>query len=164
MTPLDFLRAKRAHAARLANQSGASGERLAVAEMEHWIARPSGTGLKTLLKLLLDNGSAVKGSSFDVIHVPGLSTLDFTNESDLRSAFPSMTFIEIKTATQSRVKPGFGGFFFALTESEITAAEILGARHRVALFNRLTGEVLLTSVSEILAKAKSSNWQLSVQL
>ncbi len=106
----------------------------------------------------------MKGSSFDVIHAPGLSTLDFTNESDLCSAFPSMTFIEIKTATQPRVKPGFGGFFFALTESEITAAEILGARHRVAFFNKLTGEVLLTSVSEILAKAKSSNWQLSVQL
>ena len=75
-----------------------------------------------------------------------------------------MCFVEIKSANQARVKPGFSGFFFALTESEIVAAEALGKRHLVALYNKLTGELCLTSVPEILARAKSSNWQLSVQL
>jgi len=75
-----------------------------------------------------------------------------------------MCFIEIKSANQSRVKPGFNGFFFALTESEISAADQLKERHRVALYNKVTGEVLLTSVTEILARAKSSTWQVSVQL
>ena len=67
-------------------------------------------------------------------------------------------------ANQTRVQPGFKGFFFALTESEIAAAERLGSRHRVALFNNSTGELLITSVPEIISRAKSMNWQLSVQL
>lgn len=62
------------------------------------------------------------------------------------------------------MKPGFAGFFFALTEGEMAAAEALGSRHRVALFNKLTGELKLSSVQDILARARSSNWQLSVQL
>lgn len=76
----------------------------------------------------------------------------------------AVKLIEIKSASQARVKPGFAGFFFALTEGEIVAAEALGSRHRVALYNKLTGELQLTSVPEILARARSSNWQLSVQL
>ena len=75
-----------------------------------------------------------------------------------------MCFVEIKTASQSRVKPGFDGFFFALTESEIVAAEVLGMCQRVALYNKHTGESLLTSISEILTRKKYSTWQLSVQL
>lgn len=58
----------------------------------------------------------------------------------------------------------FSGFFFALTEGEIAASEALGIRHRVALFNKLTGNIKMTSVVEIVAAAKSTNWQLSVQL
>ena len=70
----------------------------------------------------------------------------------------------IEFASQSRVEPGFSGFFFALTEGEIAAAEILGSRHRVALYNKPAGALLLSSVQEIVQRAKSSNWQLSVQL
>jgi hypothetical protein len=58
----------------------------------------------------------------------------------------------------------FSGFFFALTESEIAAAELLGHRHRVALFNNLTGELLISSVPDIIARTRSMTWQLSVQL
>lgn len=71
--------------------------------------------------------------------------------------------VEIKSARQPRVKSGFAGFFLALTESEVVAAEAWRPRHRVALYNRLTGELQLTSVPEILARAKSTNWQLSGQ-
>jgi hypothetical protein len=73
-------------------------------------------------------------------------------------------FIEIKTANQPRVKPEFAGFLFALTEAEILAAEKLGGRHKVVLYNNLTGELLLTIVSEILGRSRSTNWQASVQL
>lgn len=164
MTPLELIRSKRDHAARLANQSGAAGETLALGAMEHWMPRPSGSGLKMLLSLLRDVGIVIKGTSFDALHIPGISNLDFTNAAEVKPLVPSMTFIEIKTASQPRVKPGFEGYFFALTEGEIAAAEVLGPRHRVALYNKLTGELQLTSVPEILARAKSSNWQLSVQL
>jgi hypothetical protein len=34
----------------------------------------------------------------------------------------------------------------------------------VALYSRTTGQYLLTSVPEILARARSTTWQLSVQL
>ena len=63
-----------------------------------------------------------------------------------------------------RVRPDFSGFFFALAEGELIASEALGSRHRVMLLNKATGTMLLTSVPEILMRAKSTNWQVSVQL
>ena len=161
---IEIIQAKHAHLERFANQSGAAGEAIALLEMEHWIQRPKGAQLKVLLAALGEIGIAIKGSSFDAIALPRSTQVDFSNGTEVRAALPSMCFVEIKTASQSRVKPGFAGFFFALTESEIVAAEQLGLRHRVALYNKLTGELLLTSVSEILTRKKSSTWQLSVQL
>jgi len=75
-----------------------------------------------------------------------------------------MTFIEIKTANQGRVRADFSGYFFAFTEGEIEAAEALGNRHKVMLNNNLTGETLLSSVPELLVRARSTTWQLSIQL
>ncbi|MDT3735873.1 MAG: hypothetical protein ROZ00_06600 [Denitratisoma sp.] len=164
MNPLAVILAKRQHLARLANQSGAAGELTALAEMEHWVPRPKGAGLKVLLAALSESGVKIKGSSFDAIACKDADRLDFGNPAAVRAALPEMTFIEIKTANQTRVRPGFSGFFFALTEGEIAAAEALQQRHRVALYNKLSGELLLTSVPEILARTKSMNWQLSVQL
>jgi hypothetical protein len=164
MNPLEVIEAKRQHLGRMANQSGASGELSALAEMENWVPRPRGAGLKVLLAALAEAGVSIKGSSFDAIALPNISRVDFADPGSVRAALPSMTFIEIKTANQERVRPGFTGFFFALTEGEIAAAEALKARHRVALYNKLSGELLMTSVPEILARTKSMNWQLSVQL
>lgn len=164
MNPLEVIKAKRQHLARMANQSGASGELSALAEMEHWVARPRGAGLKVLLAALAETGLVIKGSSFDAIAFPTAEQINFTDPDMVRTALPRMTFIEIKTANQERVRPGFTGFFFALTEGEIAASEALKERHRVALYNNVSGELLLTSVPEILARTKSMNWQLSVQL
>lgn len=164
MNPLEVIKAKRQHLARMANQSGASGELSALAEMENWFPRPRGVGLKVLLAALIETGVAIKGSSFDAIAFPTAEQVDFTDLDMVRSALPRMTFIEIKTANQGRVRPGFSGFFFALTEAEIAASEALKTRHRVALYNKVSGELLITSVPEILARIKSMNWQLSVQL
>lgn len=162
MTPLEVIRAKRVHLDRLANQSGADGEASALTAADHWIPRPRGPALQALLAALAETGVSIKGSSFDAIAFAG--QLDFRDRTALKAAVPAMTFIEIKTASQGRVRPGFGGFFFALTESEIAAADALGERHRVALYNRASGELLLTSVPQILARARSTTWQLSVQL
>jgi hypothetical protein len=164
MNPLELIRAKRQHVARLANQSGASGEFSVLSEMEHWMPRPRGAGLKILLATLAETGIAIKGSSFDAVALPTAEKIDFTDINAVRSALPRMTFIEIKTANQERVRPGFSGFFFALTEGEIAASDALKERHKVALYNNVSGELLLTSVPEILARTKSMNWQLSVQL
>jgi hypothetical protein len=164
MTPLELIQSKRAHVARLANQRGAAGEQASIEDMEHWVARPSGAALKILLEELRALGKEIKRSSFDALHIPNNSELNFLDPEAVRLALPTIDFIEIKTANQARVKPGFSGFFFALTESEIAASEALGPRHRVALYNKATSELQLTSVPEILARAKSSTWQLSVQL
>lgn len=161
MTPAEVIALKRAHLARFANQSGAAGEQAALLAMS-WMPRPKGPELKTLLAELAAAGVTIKASSFDAIASP--NELDFSDPEAVRSALPSLTFIEVKTANQSRVRENFVGFFFALTENEIVAAEALGERHRVALFNNLTGEMVLTSVPEIIGRTKSMTWQLSVQL
>jgi len=165
MMPLiEIIKAKRAHLARFANQSGAAGEASALAEMTNWVQRPKGKALQVLLASLRDSGVSIKASSFDAIALPPSCKVDFLDLESVAAALPAMCFIEVKSASQSRVKPNFDGFFFALTENEISAADQLGDRHRVALYNKVSGTVILTSVAEILARAKSSTWQLSVQL
>jgi len=157
-----ILEAKRRHLARLANEGGSAGETSAIAASADWVPRPRGPALRALLEVLAESGIRIKPSSFDAIATP--VQVDFENRETLRELISGMIFIEIKSSSQSRVKEGFGGFFFALTESEISAADQLGAQHRVALFNRLSGEVLITSIPEILARSRSTNWQVSVQL
>ncbi|MDN7631677.1 hypothetical protein [Burkholderia cenocepacia] len=164
MNPLEVIEAKRKHLARMANQSGASGELRAVAEMDNWVPRPKGKGLKTLLAALAETGVVIKATSFDAIALPENERVNFEDLGAVSAALSKMTFIEIKTANQERVRPGFTGFFFALTEGEIAASEALRERHCVALYNKLSNELLVTSVPEILARAKSMNWQVSVQL
>ena len=164
MSLIEIIRAKRAHLARLANQQGAAGEQSAIAEMAQWLPRPKGKALRVLLESLLATGVSIKPTSFDAIALPPAYQLDFLDPLQVAAALPEMHFIEIKSCNQARVKPGFDGFFFALTESEIFAADQLRDRHRVALYNKQTGEILLTSVADILSRARSSTWQVSVQL
>ncbi|WP_181242603.1 hypothetical protein [Caulobacter vibrioides] len=162
MDLFEIIAQKRAHLQRLANTNGALGEQGAVFAMQTWLPRPKGVALKALLAALAETGIHIRPSSFDAIAAP--APVDFHDQERLRAQLSDLVFIEIKTANQTRVKPGFAGFFFALTEGEIAAAEALGSRHRVALFNNQTGELLLTSVPEILGRSRSTNWQVSVQL
>lgn len=162
MKPIDVIAAKRAHVARLANQGGAAGEQDVILAKDDWVPRPKGAALRVLLEALADTGISIRPSSFDALAIP--RAIDFSDRDLVRQLLPQIVFIEIKTANQARVQPGFTGFFFALTESEIAAAELLGARHRVALFNNLTGELLMSSVTDIIARTRSMTWQLSVQL
>lgn len=164
MNPIEFIKAKNQHIERLSNQSGASGETIVLEKMPNWLRRPRGIGLKILLAALREDGIEIKGSSFDVIALQNEDKIDFTDAELVKSRLSEMIFIEIKTTTQRRVKEDFSGFFFALTENEITAADVLGGRHKVALYNKLTDKLLITSVSEILTRKKSSSWQLSIQL
>ena len=62
MTPLEFIRSKRAHAARLANQRGAAGERIALEDMKHWLPRPTGAPLKVLLAELRAANKPIKSA------------------------------------------------------------------------------------------------------
>jgi len=164
MKPIEIIRSKREHLARLSNKHGAVGEVGALAEMPNLIPRPRGKELATLLAALLASGVVIKGTAFDAILLPSGDTVDFTNAADVQAKLPSMVFIEVKTANQPRVGHDFSGFFFALTEGEIAAAEALGTRHRVMLYNNLTGRIVMTSIPDLVARAKSLNWQLSLQL
>lgn len=161
---IEIIKAKRAHLARFANQNGATGEASALTEMNQWTPRPKGKALKVLLASLDATGISIKPTSFDAIALPQDYRLDLLDPCQVIEALPLMCFIEIKCANQSRVKPGFRGFFFALTESEISAADQLQERHKVVLFNKISGEVLLTSIAEILQRTTSSTWQVSVQI
>ena len=90
--------------------------------------------------------------------------VDFRDLSEVRRALGRMVFVEIKTANQDRVQDDFAGFFFSLTEKEVEAAEMLGTRHKVALYNAKTGALRITSVREVFRRSRSANWGVSVQL
>ena len=162
----ELLKMKREHVQRLANANGAAGESMALDLLEgsRFVRRPKGIGLRHLMAALAEIGITIKPTSFDVVALPEGQSVDFMSVDSIRLALPQMTFIEVKTANQQRVKPDFSSFFFALTEGEIRAAEALGSRHGVLLINRATNASLLTTVPEILARARSTTWQVSVQL
>jgi len=163
MDAAELIRSRRAHLARLAASHGAGGEVGAVA-LAHWTPKPKGRGMKNLMHALAAAGTPIKASSFDAIALPDGGRVDFDETAAVQRALSTMVFIEIKTANQERVKDDFSGFFFALTEGEIDAAEKLGARHRVALYNARTQRLLMTSVTELLKRARSTTMQLSIQL
>ena len=156
----DLIAIKREHLKRLANQSGAAGEQHVLSENSALFPRPTGRELAALLTTLEQSGIRIKGSSFDAVSLPTGAVANYFDPEIVAKAI----FIEIKTANQTRVQADFTGFFFAFTEGEIQAAEALGSRHRVMLLNRATGQTLLTSVPELLARAKSTTWQVSIQL
>ena len=155
---------KKQHILRLTNQNGAAGEAWVLSDKTRYVPRPKGRQLDKLIGMLEETGISIKKTSFDAIALPDGCSVDFANAASVREHIGSMVFIEIKTANQARVKPDFTGFFFAFTEGEILASEVLGDRHKVLLVNKVTGAVQLSSVLEILARSKSLNWQVSVQL
>lgn len=159
-----LLRMKREHLKRLANQSGAAGEHIVLTSGANLIPRPKGPALKALMEALADAGIKIKKTSFDAIYVPTTTLINFADGASLRNAVRELVFVEIKTANQARVREDFSGYFFAFTEGEVQAAEVLGVRHKVILHNKLTGTTLVTSIPELLARARSTNWQVSVQL
>lgn len=128
---------KRRQLARLANQKGAAGELKILSESRDFVPRPTGQNLRNLLTALRETGVDLKKSSFDAIAVPDGVSVDFSNLVLLRQQITNLIFIEIKTASQSRVKDDFAGYFFAFTEGEVLAAEALGTRYKVLLVNTL---------------------------
>lgn len=164
MNIVDVLNSKKEHIARFANANGAAGETAIIKSSSDLIARPKGKALANLLSVLYETGIEIRGSSFDAIFIPNGRDINLLDIKAIRSVINEIVFVEIKTANQARVKEDFSGFFFALTEKEIQASEALKDRHRVLLYNKETGQMLLTSIPDILARTKSMNWQLSVQL
>jgi hypothetical protein len=160
---LQLLHQRTQQAERLANQGGAAGERTVLASAPaRYHPRPKGRAMKLLLTALKEAGFGFKSTSFDAIELD--AEIDWSDEASIREHISRMVFIEIKTANSARVQPGFSGYFFAITEGEMEAAEALGERHKVLLYNARTEEQLLTSVSALLARARSKTWQLSIQL
>jgi len=150
---------------RLTTQNGAAGEAMVIEERENWIPRPKGEELKVLLSVMEEAGTPIKKSAFDAIALPeGCGPVDLRNPVALRRLLPEMTFVEIKTSKQERVKEDFSGFLFSFTHGELLAAQVLKGRHCVALINKLTGKVLITTVQEILARATSKTHSMTVQI
>ncbi|MGR2998413.1 hypothetical protein ABMY37_01560 [Vibrio vulnificus] len=164
MEILEALLKRKAHADRLSNTSGLEGESFAISQNSTWIERPKGQLLDNLLNELKRTGIDIKRTSFDAIELPKGVSVDFSSVESIQSHLPQMNFIEVKTTSKSSVKDDFSGYFFAFTEGELSAAEQLKTRHEVALINKITGTVFMSSVPELLKRAKSVNWQVSVQL
>ncbi|EJR0951924.1 hypothetical protein QNE88_000430 [Vibrio alginolyticus] len=160
----EILSLRKDHLNRLSNTYGASGERLAIEVHSNWIQRPKGEELTNILSVLEEKKVVIKRSSFDAIAIPSVIEIDFKNCDSIREHIDSFIFIEIKTTNKASVNDDFSGYFFAFTEGELSAAEQLGERHRVALVNKRTEHIIMSSVPELIARAKSLNWQVSVQL
>ncbi|WP_108944122.1 hypothetical protein [Shewanella halifaxensis] len=90
--------------------------------------------------------------------------VDFNCPKSIQNHIYNMVFIEIKTTNNTSVKEDFTGYFFAFTQGELSASEQLGVRYAIALVNRRTKNIEMSSVPKLLVKAKSMNWQVSVQL
>ncbi|CAH7038726.1 conserved hypothetical protein [Vibrio chagasii] len=164
MNIIDILQLRKEHIDRLSSTSGSQGENLAIQKNQHWIERPKAKELNNLLTLLSESGINIKRASFDAIELPEGVSVDFSCLDSIKTSLPLMTFIEIKTTNKESVKEDFTGYFFAFTEGELHAAEQLGERHKVALVNKRTEHIIMSSVPDLLARAKSMNWQVSVQL
>ncbi len=164
MDLITLIRSKRAHVDRLSSQHGIAGETAAIVQDGTWLPRPKGPALRTLIAALAADGTPIKPSSFDAIAVPADLKIDLSDPAAVKAGLPRLTFVEIKTANQPRVRDDFSNYFFALTENEIEAAAILGTRHCVALFNKISGRMLITSVPQLLTRARSTTWQVSIQL
>lgn len=163
---LELIESKRAHIARYSSENGILGEHSLLDSQSLWIKRPKGKDMKNLLAALKQfEDIEIKASSFDFISIPKNVSVDFSDINSLARILKLLTFIELKTCNQKRVTtPDFRNFFFAITENEIIASELLGDRHIVVLHNKLTGDKLVTTIPEITKRANSKNWQLSISL
>lgn len=166
MNLLELIESKRVHIARYSSENGMLGEQSLLDSQALWIKRPKGKDMKNLLAALKQyEGIEIKASSFDFISIPESVSIDFGDVSSLAGVLKSLTFIELKTCNQKRVtNPDFRNYFFAITENEIIASELLGDRHIVVLHNKITGDKLATTIPEIIKRANSKNWQLSISL
>jgi hypothetical protein len=119
-----LLAIKREHLKRLTNERGAAGEQQVLTDNAHFMARPSGKTLNAILAALAETGIKIKKTSFDAIYIADVDSImiHLLNPAEMREAVKKMTFIEIKTANQARVRADFSGYFFAFTEGEIQAA------------------------------------------
>jgi hypothetical protein len=91
--PLDLINLKRQHLKRLANQNGAAGEAEVLAANVHYVARPKGPALDTLMAALKESGVVVKRSSFDAIALPEGVVVDFTDREAVKTHLRSMVFV-----------------------------------------------------------------------
>ncbi|MGR5478982.1 hypothetical protein ACPV5A_17475 [Vibrio chagasii] len=164
MDIIDILQVRKEHIDRFSSTNGSQGENLAIQKNKQWIERPKAKQLNNLLSLLSEGGINIKRTSFDAIELPEDVSIDFGCLDSIKANLSLMNFIEIKTTNKESVKEDFTGYFFAFTESELHAAEQLGERHKVALVNKRTDSIVMSSVTELLARAKSMNWQVSIQL
>ena len=164
MDIIDILQLRKEHVDRLSSTSGSQGENLAIQTKQQWIERPKAKELNNLLSLLSDCGINIKRTSFDAIELPEGVSINFSCLNSIKANLSLMNFIEIKTTNKESVKEDFTGYFFAFTEAELHAAEQLGERYKVALVNKRTENIVMSSIPELLARAKSMNWQVSVQL
>lgn len=150
------------------NTTGARGERRIVQVHPHRVKRPNGHGLQFLLNAMADIGYPdIPPTGFDAVDIPQEAHeggFTFSSNRMVREWCEHFRFVEVKTCTQERADDGFGRFLFGFPYAEIRAAEILGDRYIVVLYNSLTGQIRESSLPDLLGRASSKAWQLTVQL
>lgn len=160
---------KKPHQNRSSTTSGIAGEKELLEKHPDWVSRPTGQGMKNLLCALSEELNInIKGTSFDFLSREKLdknTKLNFKSIEDLKEIVRLLVFVEVKTTKRDNIKsPDFKGYFFGITENEISAANQLGDSYVFYLYHRKKHWLLKTSLQEILNRATSLNRTISVNL
>jgi hypothetical protein len=119
----EILALKREHLDRLANARGAAGEVAIVTGNTQFMSRPKGMPLRTLMSALRASGVSIKPTSFDAIAIPAGAVLNWGEPQSVARLLTDLVFIELKTASQPRVKDDFSDFFLALFDLGVGSAQ-----------------------------------------
>lgn len=129
------------------------------------VRRPVGAARKAFIEVTSELELDIPVTGFDFIGIPTKVNLPLNEKEVWTENILDMIFIEVKTSKQTRTKADFSNFLFSITHKEERVAEAVGPeKHRVVLVNSLTGVTCVTSIKELLLRAKSISRQITVQL
>jgi hypothetical protein len=127
-----------------------------------FVPKPRAQELDNLLELA--GGGQVEKKAFDGLLLPQGVAIDFGDKRSIRKHLRRIIFIEVKTTSRANVDRNFRNYYFSVSENELAAARFLGRNYRFALFNRRTGDFLLLTLDQLLARIRFWHVSHSVQL
>jgi hypothetical protein len=121
---------------------------LALLEQQGYARRVSRREKRRIVIDFAATGIPIFGQAFDAI----------------REVDGTMTLVEVKATSSKRAAADFGGHFFSVTTAEILVAQKLRDRYIFAFVNVATSAVMLLTLRELLARARSIYPSWSIRL
>ncbi len=109
---------------------------------------------RNLLVAFAKQGKVIYGKAFDLVKCSRNLNLDSRDEIR-KQELDQIEIIEVKATRNSRVRPGFGNYFFSLSTAELLTAQSLGNQYHFVFVNIRTNEKCEMTLHQILSKAKN---------